>query len=130
MNELDKIVSIVTGIRERTKLTLLDGRTGLFQLQYSQPDAEWQFRVIAELMANEIEIKLADAPVMLPEGYDQPITMQLRRLAETEIVTLPDGCDTVFIYNWFATIDLMTQDRYQMIRLAFVATEKKGKQIN
>jgi hypothetical protein len=116
------IRSLINDIREMTEQGLRIQQTS----PYSQPDLEFQVQAIIKLLNAGIKIEAGIAPVMIPEGYSQPIVMQARRLDKDELVTIPDGCDTMFIYNWFMMDDLMTKTKFQMIRLAFAG---EGKQI-
>jgi hypothetical protein len=121
------IGTLINDIRERTEMSIVSMRSPgqVEQHPYSQLDLEFQVKSIME-MIKTVNIEPATAPVMSVVGLEQPIVMQSRRLEETEMVTIPKGCDTIFIYTWFTMIDLMTQVKCQMIRLAFTG---EGKQL-
>jgi hypothetical protein len=120
-----ELVMLVVDIRELTEKTIVSAKSLPSPGPYGQPDLEFQVMAITEML-KAVKIEVANAPVMIPDGYEQPIVMQTRRLGETEMVTIPKGCDTIYLYNWFTLADLMTQEKSQMIRLAFVG---EGKQI-
>lgn len=121
MNEIEQLI---TDIRDLTGQTIVSSKLLPSPGPYGQPDVRFQVKAVTEMLKTA-KIEIANAPVILPDGYEQPILMQARRLDLLEMVTIPDGCDTIFIYNWFTIKDLMTQDTSQIMRLAFVTEGKQ-----